>query len=103
MEKNPTLLLGGYRLIYGFVTIIVLLAGMSNVSMKKFGIMAAISNLLWVVVVGSLSYFCADLLMENIDWAKQNSGYIIGGLALIGILYWFFVKRKEMNMESEAA
>ena len=97
MKRNPTLILGAYRLMYGFVTIIVLMAGISGVSMKKFGVLSAISNLIWVTVIGGLGYFCAEVMIEQIDVLSQNKGYVIGALAILGLGYWFFIKRKEMS------
>ena len=97
MGKNPTLILSTYRLMYGFVTIIVLMAGISGVSMRKFGILSAISNALWVTVIGGLGYFCAEAMIHQIDVLSENKGIVIGVLATIGLLYWFFVKRKEIK------
>jgi len=98
MIKNPELLLSVYRLLFGFATVIVLLAGTSNLSMKKFGILSAISCALWTMVYGSLAYFCADALLSNIEFVSQNKGYVIAGLSMIGLGYWFFVKRKELKL-----
>ena len=97
MNKNPTLILSTYRLMYGFVIIIVLMAGISGVSMKRFGILSAISNAIWVIIIGGLGYFCAEIMIHQIDVLSQNMNYVIGGLAAIGLAYWFFVKRKEMR------
>jgi len=97
MDKNPTLILGTYRLMYGFVTIIVLMAGISGVSLKKFGILSAISNALWVTIIGGLGYFCAEAMIHQIDVLSENKGIVLGVLATIGLLYWFFVKRKEIK------
>jgi len=82
---------------YGFVTIIVLMAGISGVSMRKFGILSAISNALWVTVIGGLGYFCAETMIHQIDVLSENKGIVLGVLATIGLLYWFFVKRKEIK------
>ncbi len=97
MEKNPTLILSTYRLLYGFVTIIVLMAGISGVSMKKFGILSAISNALWILIIGGLGYFCAEVMIENLALVGEYKEYIIGILGISGLLYWFFKKRKEIR------
>lgn len=97
VDKNPTLFLGINRLMYGFSTIIILMSGIGNISMRKFGILAAISSGLWVAIVGTLGYFCAEVMLQNIEWASANSKYIIGALVLIGLLYWFFTKRNQLK------
>ena len=97
MEKHPTLILIAYRQLYGFVTIIVLMAGISGVSMKKFGILSAISNALWVTIIGGLGYFCAEVMIRNLELVGSYKEYIIGFLGIAGLLYWFFKKRKEIR------
>ena len=97
VDKNPTLFLSINRLMYGFSTIIILMSGMGNVSMQKFGILAAISSGLWVLIVGILGYFCADVMLQNIEWASTNSKYIIGILVVIGLSSWFFRKRNQLR------
>ena len=94
MEKNPTLILSTYRLIYGFTTLIVLMAGISGISMKKFALFSFISNTLWIVVIGGLGYFCGELMIENLEQAGNHQEYVIGFLGVVGLLYWFFHKRK---------
>ena len=95
--KYPNSILSGYRMIYGMGTTTVMLAGISGVSAKKFGILSAVSCLIWITVYGSLGFFCAEVMMENLAWMSSHSEYIISGLALIGLLIWFFVKRKELK------
>lgn len=99
MDKHPTLILGTYRLMFGFVTIIVLMAGASGVSMKKFGILSAISNAIWIMVYGGIGYFCAETMIQQMTVLSDNSGWVIGILGAIGLLYWFFIKRKEIKSD----
>jgi len=101
MEKNPVLLLSTYRLLFGFVTVVVVLAGVSNIPMKKFGLLSAISNLIWVIVYGSLGYFCAEEMLANIEWVGGHKALIVSILAGAGLLYWFFIKRKEISFTSK--
>ena len=97
MEKNPTLILGTYRMLYGFVTIIILMAAISGISLRKFAFLSAISNLIWITISGSLGFICAELMVKQLNFLSQYSGYVIAVLATIGFGYWFFVKRKEIG------
>ena len=99
LEKYPNAILSSYRMIYGMGMVTVLMAGVSGVSAKKFAILSAISCAVWISVYGGLGYFCAEVMVQNIEWMSSHSGYVIGGLALVGLLYWFFVKRKELKYE----
>ncbi len=99
LKKYPNAILGTYRMIYGMGMATVLLAGVSGVPAKKFAILSAISCMIWVAVYGGLGYLCAEGVMKNIKWMSKNSIYIIAALAFVGLLYWFFVKRKELADE----
>ncbi len=94
MEKYPLLILCTYRMMFGFVSIIIILAGISNISLKKFMLLSAISNGIWVLLFGMLAYHCSELLTQNMLWVNDHKLYVIGILALSALTYWFFVKRK---------
>ena len=99
LQRYPNTILSSYRLIYGMGTVTLLMAGISGVSTRKFAILSAISCAVWIIVYGGLGYFCAEVMVQNIEWMSSHSGYVIAALALIGLLYWFFVKRKELKLE----
>lgn len=94
LHRYPNLILLIYRMLYGLTSVIVILIGISNISVKRFAIFSFISNIIWVSFYGSLSYFCAELLTENLKWVNEHKGFMIIGIALIGLGHWFFVKRK---------
>jgi len=98
LEKYPIFLLIFARMFYGFTTVIILLyGGSSNISMKKFGLLSALGNLVWLGIYGILAYFFADVMLENISWVSDHKIYVIGLLSLIGLAYWYFVKRREIK------
>ena len=97
LQKNPNAILSTYRMIYGMGTTTILLAGVSGISTKKFGILSAVSCLIWIAVYGSLGFYCAEVMMKNLEWMSSHTGYIIGGMVVIGFSFWFFVKRKELK------
>ena len=92
-EKHPLLLLSFYKFFFGATTIILIMAGIKNIPIWKFILHSIIAVLLWVVTLGSLGYFCADILLSHINWAAENKLTIIGTLVSFILLYWIIVKR----------
>ena len=89
-DKKPFWFLSVYKLMYGMTTVIILLAGLRQISYLRFGIHAAIAVALWVAVVGGFGYFCAEAMMENINKISEYKWYIIGAMILIGLIVWLF-------------
>lgn len=82
-----------YRVMYGFGTPILMLSGLKDIPYGRFAIHSAIGVLIWVALIGGLGYFCAEIMVENLNFLKEHAFEVIGVLAVTGLLYWFFVKR----------
>ena len=92
-EKKPFFYLTIYRLTYTFNSVIVILSGVKNVSFVRFAIPIALSVRIWVALIGSFGYFCAEFMIEKLNLISENKFVIIGSLAVLGLAYWFFFKR----------
>ncbi len=92
-DKRPFAILTIYKFLYGMSTVIVLMAGLRNISYVRFGIHSAIAIALWVAVIGGFGYFCAEVMMDNIDKLSENKWYVIAGMVIIGLSIWFFKHR----------
>lgn len=92
-EKRPFFYMTFYKILYGFGTPILMLSGLKDISYLRFAMHSAIGVALWVMIIGGIGYFCAEIMIKNISFLSSHSLEIIGGLILIGLLYWFFVKR----------
>lgn len=103
-EKKPMFYLSIYRLTYSFNSVIIILAGLKNISFARFAIHSFISVSIWVGLIGSLGYFFADFMVEKLTFLSDNKFVIIAVLATLGLAYWFFFKRphdKECYVEGE--
>lgn len=96
-DKRPFFYLSFYRLMYGFSTVILMMSGLKNISYTRFAIHSAISIALWVTILGGLGFFCADVMLDNLNFISDHKLEVIGVLAVIGLAYWFFVKRPHDN------
>jgi len=93
-NKNPVLYLTIYRLMYGFSTVIIMMSGLKKeISYPKFAMHSAIAVGLWISIVGGLGYFCASIMIENLEFLSEHSLEVVGVLSVVGLLYWYFVKR----------
>tara|TARA_Y100000385_G_scaffold291692_1_gene371424 strand:- start:2765 stop:3346 length:582 start_codon:yes stop_codon:yes gene_type:complete len=102
-ESHPYLILTFYKFFLGTTTVILLLAGLKNVSYLRFAIHSGISVLLWVLVIGGLGYHCADLLIKNIELFSMHKLKVLSALALLIFIYWFFVKRSFRSYSMNAS
>lgn len=92
-DKYPFLILTIYKFLFGFTTVLLIMAGLKNISYARFALHSGISVALWVTVLGGFGYHCANAMMRNIEFVSMHSLEVIGILALIAGAYWFFVKR----------
>jgi len=102
--KHPFFYMTIYRLTYSFSTVIVILSGLKNVSFLRFTIHSLISVALWTAILGMLGYYCAEFVIEKLNFISDNKFIIISVLAVAGIAYWFFFKRhhdKECFLENK--
>jgi membrane protein DedA with SNARE-associated domain len=92
-EKYPYWTLTFYKLFFGMTTIILLVAGLKNISILRFAFHSAISVALWVGILGGFGYFCAQEIIMKIEYAGMHKVEILVILFSVAFLYWFFVKR----------
>jgi membrane protein DedA with SNARE-associated domain len=88
MERFRTLLILGFRFMYGLRTIIPFLLGMSSVSTKKFIILDVIAAFVWAVAVGTGGYLFGNILEIILGDIKHYELPILGAMAIIGLLLW---------------
>ena len=92
-EKSPTLYMTFYRLMYGFGTPIIFLSALKGVSYKKFALHSGFGILIWVILIGGFGYFCAEFMIEKLNFLSDHTLEVVGVMVAIGLSYWFFVKR----------
>ena len=88
MERYRTLLILGFRFMYGLRTVIPFLIGMSSVSTRKFIILDVIAALVWAVVVGTGGYLFGNILEIILGDIKHYELPILVAIALIGVSLW---------------
>ena len=79
-----------FRFLYGLRTVAPFVIGMSPVSIKKFILLNAAGALVWAVAVGSGGYLFGHALEVFIGKVKSYEIYIMGSVAIVGVLIWIF-------------
>jgi membrane protein DedA with SNARE-associated domain len=90
MNRFQTPLILGFRFLYGLRTVTPFVIGMSTVSLKKFLVLNVAGALIWAAAIGSCGYLFGHALEVFIGKAKSYEIYIMGSVAIVGVLIWTF-------------
>jgi membrane protein DedA with SNARE-associated domain len=90
MNRYQTLMIISFRFLYGLRTVTPFVIGMSTVSVKKFVVLNAAGALIWAAAVGSGGYLFGRALEVFIGRAKSYEIYVMGSIAIVGLLIWIF-------------
>ena len=102
LEKSPITVLLFYRFIYGLKTVILLVAGISNISWTKFAFWTAISTILWIVVFGWLGYFCAQEVIDQFNHISDYKWHILSVVIVGTLIYFIFYRWKRFKGECKS-
>jgi membrane protein DedA with SNARE-associated domain len=97
LMKNQTLVLLGYRFLYGFRTAVPLTIGISSIPTRKFFIFSFINTLVWDCLFSSLGYYFGAFMKANWKRIEQDEFKIMGAILLIGILTGLFLRYRSMK------
>jgi len=83
-DKYNTMLILGFRFLYGLRTVTPFMFGMSNVGTRKFVILNAIGALIWAIVVGILGFVFGHVFQAFLEDFKHYELWLIITLVVIG-------------------
>jgi membrane protein DedA with SNARE-associated domain len=90
MNRFQTPMILFFRFLYGLRTVAPFVIGMSSVSFKKFILLNAAGALVWAVAVASGGFLFGRALEVFIGKLKSYEIYIMGSVAIVGLLVWIF-------------
>ena len=90
MNRFETPMILSFRFLYGLRTVAPFVIGMSPVAFKKFILLNAAGALVWAVAVLSGGYLFGHALEVFIGKLKSYEVYVMGGVAMAGLLVWIF-------------
>jgi membrane protein DedA with SNARE-associated domain len=85
-EKRQNLILFSYRFLFGFRTIVPILAGMQKIPPKKFVMFSLVGTTIWVLVFSMLGIVLGKSITTYMHEIEHAEFYIIGGLIAIMLI-----------------
>ncbi len=101
LHRYQTLLILGFRFVYGFRTVTPFAIGMSPVPSMKFVILNAISALLWASAIGTAGYLFGKALETLLGDIRRYELEVMAGILIVGAAIWtvrFLRKRKAKKL-----
>jgi membrane protein DedA with SNARE-associated domain len=87
IKKYPILIFFMYRFLFGFRATTPLVIGMSRTKTSTFFVLSAISTILWAGLYGTLAYVFGNVMKTELSHIQHIEKYVIGGLALLALIY----------------
>ena len=98
LNRYPTLILIGYRFLYGFRIVVPVVIGMSDIKIKKFLFLSAIGTIFWAGIMTSAGYLFGEVLEANFKKLEHYEVRIIAFMLISGfilaLILWYIKKKK---------
>ncbi|SDG82632.1 DedA family protein [Nitrosomonas sp. Nm132] len=99
LNKHQTLLILGFRFMYGFRTITPFLLGACEIRPFRFLILNFIGALIWSMTIGIMGYLLGHTLELIIDDIKRYEAWLFIGLSILSAIAWciYFLSKKKSS------
>ncbi|SDZ04987.1 DedA family protein [Nitrosomonas sp. Nm33] len=98
LNKHQTMLVLGFRVMYGFRTIAPFLLGACRIHPVRFLILNIVGAFIWSITVGIMGYIFAHALELIVGDIKRYEVWLFVILSILGVIAWciyFLSKSKE--------
>ena len=92
LQRHETLVILGFRFMYGVRTVASFVIGMSKVSTAKFVILDVLGALAWATIIGGFGYAFGKAFELVIVDIKQYQAQILGAIVVLGMLTWLIFR-----------
>ena len=101
MEKYPTLLILGFRFVYGIRTVTPFAIGMSKVSYLRFTLLNVLGAGIWAIAIGLAGYYFGKSVEAIIGDIKHYEFEVLALIGAVGFLVWviFLYRRRKTDLE----
>ena len=103
LMKHQTLVLLGYRFLYGFRTAVPLTIGLSSIPIRKFFIFSFINTIVWDVIFSSLGYYFGAFMKAHWKGIEHDEFEIMGVILVAGVLAGLILRYRSMKKVSVEA
>lgn len=105
IQRHEVLIILIFRFLYGLRIVTPFALGASAVRPRRFVPLNVLSGVVWAAVIAGLGYFLGEMAHKILGKVKQYELYIVVGIAVAGLLVWFFhflrSRRKLRNSSAE--
>ena len=104
LSNHQTLLILGFRFVYGIRTVVPFVLGTSGISPIRFLILNSCGAFVWAVVIGVLGYYFGYAVESMLGNIKHYEKWIITVIILMGITVWLIYLwriKKKSGMENK--
>jgi membrane protein DedA with SNARE-associated domain len=99
MERHPTLLVLGFRFLYGIRTVTPFVIGMSNISYLHFALLNTLGAGLWAVTIGLAGFYFSQSVEAVVGDIKLYEIEVLTLVAVLGALAWvIFLYRRHKRL-----
>jgi len=106
LERHSTLIIVGFRFLYGLRTITPLALGASDVDWRKFAILNVIGAFVWAVAIGWLGFAFSSVAETVLGEAKRYEVALTGiifGTGFLVWLRWWIKKRRSARLSKSVS
>ena len=95
LDKYHTLIMFGFRFVYGFRTLTPFVIGMSGFSPVRFLLLNTIGAILWSTTFAYAGYALGEAVEIILGDVKRFELWIVGCIAAVAVVLWFLHRRKK--------
>ncbi len=101
LDKHQTLLILGFRFIYGIRTVVPFVLGSSGISPTRFLILNSCGALVWATVIGVLGYYFGYAVETVLGNIKRYEKWVIMVVVLVSFTVWFIFLWRARKVKPE--
>ena len=102
LQRHETLLILGFRFMYGVRTVASFVIGMSHVSTTKFIFLNILGAFLWAGIIGGFGYTFGKAFEVLIGDIKHYQFQVLGAIVVLGTLFWLFYRYNQHKRSTVA-
>ncbi len=88
LRRHQSLLILGFRFLYGFRTLTPFLLGASGIPPVRFGLLNFLGALFWAISIGVCGYFFGHVLEFLVGDIQRYEVRLFVSLAMLGVIVW---------------
>ena len=88
VRKHPDLWVLSFRFVYGLRTVMPVAIGLSGYPPARYLLLNGIGAIVWATVLGSAAFYFGSVLEGVLGNIKKYELMVLGGLVVIGLLFW---------------